>query len=124
MPRAIEGRRSLLGSKNADKAVLIDPEIEVSVVLPCLNEAETVGWCIRKELEGHRAFGARGEVIVSDSGSQDGSPKIAHEAGARVRTARQRREPATRHSWLDARVAGAARGLRQVSPEGLGSADD
>lgn len=70
--------------------MLIDQEIEVSVVLPCLNEAETVGACIRKALEGLRACGAHGEVIVSDNGSQDGSPEIAREAGARVAIAEER----------------------------------
>jgi glycosyltransferase involved in cell wall biosynthesis len=60
-----------------------DP-VEISVVMPCLNEAESVGICVRKALEGIKRSGMRGEVIVSDNGSTDGSQAIATEAGARV----------------------------------------
>jgi glycosyltransferase involved in cell wall biosynthesis len=60
-----------------------DP-VEISVVMPCLNEAESVGICVRKALQGMKRSGMRGEVIVSDNGSTDGSPVIAAEAGARV----------------------------------------
>ncbi len=56
--------------------------LEVSVILPCLNEAETVGKCVR---EAEKWIGTkRGEVIVVDNGSTDGSAKIAKAAGARV----------------------------------------
>jgi glycosyltransferase involved in cell wall biosynthesis len=58
--------------------------VDVSVVMPCLNESDSVGICVRKALEGIRRSGLTGEVVVSDNGSTDGSPSIAREAGARV----------------------------------------
>lgn len=57
---------------------------EVSVVMPCLNEAESVGECVRQALAGLRDAGAEGEVIVADNGSEDGSQEIARGLGARV----------------------------------------
>jgi hypothetical protein len=56
----------------------------VSIVMPCLDEAETVGTCVRKALSWLEGSGYAGEVIVVDNGSTDGSPEIATEAGARV----------------------------------------
>ncbi len=61
-----------------------DGEIEVSVVMPCLNEHETVGVCVRKAVEALQNAGIRGEVIVADNGSTDGSIDIAIGSGARV----------------------------------------
>lgn len=58
--------------------------LEVSVVMPCLNEARTVGICVGKALAVLKAHGVRGEVIVSDNGSTDGSVEVAKAAGARV----------------------------------------
>jgi glycosyltransferase involved in cell wall biosynthesis len=57
---------------------------EVSVVLPCLNEARTVATCVGKALQTLRRLGIRGEVIVVDNGSTDGSVELAERAGARV----------------------------------------
>jgi len=65
-------------------------EIEISVVIPCLNEAETLEGCIREALDALRKNGAKGEVIVSDNGSTDGSPKIAERAGGRIIRVSQR----------------------------------
>jgi hypothetical protein len=59
-------------------------EIEVSVVMPCLNEARTVGRCVAKAVRCLEELGVRGEVIVADNGSTDGSPAVAREHGARV----------------------------------------
>ena len=59
-------------------------EVEVSVVLPCLNEADTLAVCIGKAWEGLREAGAQGEVIVADNGSSDASPEIARGLGAIV----------------------------------------
>lgn len=58
--------------------------IEVSVVMPCLNEAETLEVCIRKALYCLKENNIVGEVVVADNGSTDDSRKIAEAAGARV----------------------------------------
>jgi glycosyltransferase involved in cell wall biosynthesis len=57
---------------------------EVSVVLPCLDEAETVGTCVTKAIETLRRLNVCGEVVVVDNGSTDGSAQIAAQCGARV----------------------------------------
>jgi glycosyltransferase involved in cell wall biosynthesis len=57
---------------------------EVSVVLPCLNEAATVGACVEKALQTFRRMAVSGEVVVVDNGSTDGSGAIAARSGARV----------------------------------------
>jgi glycosyltransferase involved in cell wall biosynthesis len=57
---------------------------EVSVVLPCLNEADTVGTCVQKAMRALAESHIDGEVIVADNGSTDGSQAIASEHGARV----------------------------------------
>ncbi len=59
-------------------------QIEISVVMPCLNEAEGVARCIEKALSAIDEMGVAGEVVVVDNGSTDGSPEIAQRAGARV----------------------------------------
>jgi glycosyltransferase involved in cell wall biosynthesis len=61
-----------------------DGPIELSVVIPCLNEAETLGTCIRKARRALADHGVAGEVVVADNGSGDGSPEIAALLGARV----------------------------------------
>lgn len=58
--------------------------IEVSVVMPCLNEAETLQTCIGKAQRALREANLAGEVIVADNGSTDGSVEIAERMGARV----------------------------------------
>ncbi len=54
------------------------------MVIPCLNEAETLGTCIRKAQEGLAAAGAQGEILIADNGSTDESVRIANELEARV----------------------------------------
>ena len=58
--------------------------LEVSVVMPCLNEAATVAPCVSKALAAMARAGLRGEVVVADNGSSDGSAALAEAAGARV----------------------------------------
>ena len=58
--------------------------MELSVVMPCLNEAETVETCVRKTVAFFEEAGIDGEVVVADNGSTDGSQKLAKDAGARV----------------------------------------
>jgi len=76
-----------------DSLGLVEPgnePIELSVVMPCLNEAKTVGVCVRKAIETLRAANIHGEVIVADNGSTDGSPEIAESEGARVVNVREK----------------------------------
>lgn len=61
-----------------------DETIEVSVVMPCLNEVRTLGICIEKAQRCLAESEIRGEVIVADNGSQDGSVELAERMGARV----------------------------------------
>jgi len=58
--------------------------LDVSVVIPCLNEANSLGFCIEKAMAAFRSSDLRGEVIVADNGSTDGSIEIAEFNGARV----------------------------------------
>jgi len=59
-------------------------EIELSIVMPCLNEAETLETCIRKARAAIDEHHIAGEVVIADNGSTDGSQAIAHRLGARV----------------------------------------
>src|SRR5258706_11381284 len=89
--------------------------IEVSVVLPCLNEAETLATCVQKAVKCLADLGVRGEVVVADNGSTDGSQQIAVDNGARVVPAPVRGYGGA----LMARIAGAPR------PDGImADADD
>jgi glycosyltransferase involved in cell wall biosynthesis len=58
--------------------------VELSVVLPCLNEADTLGTCVSKARRALDEHHIAGEIVVADNGSTDGSQKIATDAGARV----------------------------------------
>jgi len=58
--------------------------LELSIVIPCLNEETTVGDVVAKGVASLARLGVRGEVIVADNGSQDGSRDVACAAGARV----------------------------------------
>jgi glycosyltransferase involved in cell wall biosynthesis len=65
-------------------------ELELSVVLPCLNEAETVAVCVGKAKRWLAEAGVDGEVVVADNGSTDGSQELAEAAGARVVSVRRK----------------------------------
>jgi glycosyltransferase involved in cell wall biosynthesis len=65
-------------------------QIEVSVVIPCLNEANSISHCVEKAISAFQAAGLRGEVVVGDNGSTDGSIEIAEKFGARVVHAEQK----------------------------------
>ena len=58
--------------------------IELTVLIPCLNEADTLAVCIRKAKQGLAAAAIAGEVLVADNGSTDASAAIAEREGARV----------------------------------------
>lgn len=59
-------------------------ELELTILMPCLNEAETLGTCIRKAHAWLEACHVSGEVIIADNGSTDGSRRIAELMNARV----------------------------------------
>jgi glycosyltransferase involved in cell wall biosynthesis len=67
-----------------DKRITGECPLELSIVMPCLNEARTVGTCVRKAHDYLDLHDIRGEVIVADNGSTDGSQAIAASLGARV----------------------------------------
>jgi glycosyltransferase involved in cell wall biosynthesis len=57
---------------------------ELTILMPCLNEAATVGTCIAKAREFLQRAGIEGEVVVADNGSDDDSRAVAERAGARI----------------------------------------
>jgi glycosyltransferase involved in cell wall biosynthesis len=60
------------------------PVLDVSVVMPCLNEVATIGGCIQECLNTFASANLRGEIVVGDNGSTDGSQEISRSLGARV----------------------------------------
>jgi len=89
--------------------------VELSIVMPCLNEVETVATCIRKAQQAIAKRGIAAEIIVADNGSTDGSKMVAQELGARV-------VEVTRRGYGSALIGGieAARGSLVI----MGDADD
>ncbi len=65
-------------------AVSSPPDLELTVVIPCLNEALTIEGCVREAMDALRTASIAGEVLVADNGSTDGSQQLATAAGARV----------------------------------------
>src|SRR5208283_4967167 len=55
--------------------------VELTILMPCLNEAETLARCIEKARLGLQRSGVRGEIVIADNGSTDGSQAIAEKAG-------------------------------------------
>src|ERR1043165_7744211 len=92
-----------------------DSAVELSIVMPCLNEAETLESCLRKAQTALREADIAGEIIVADNGSTDGCPEIAARMGVRVL-------PVTAKGYGNALMAGiaAARGNYVL----MGDADD
>lgn len=68
----------------SDVEALAPRGIELTLLMPCLNEAETVSICVRKAQDFLQRTGVAGEVLVADNGSSDGSVELAQRAGARV----------------------------------------
>jgi glycosyltransferase involved in cell wall biosynthesis len=58
--------------------------VELTILMPCLNEAETLARCIEKAKLGLLRSGVRGEIVIADNGSTDGSQAIAEKAGVRL----------------------------------------
>ena len=88
MPRdlGVSGRPT----RALNRVPMDEQEVELSVVMPCLDEADTLVVCIHKAQEGLRASGCQGEIVVADNGSTDGSPQLAEREGARVVLVRRR----------------------------------
>ena len=105
----------LASEKSRSERVDTSGPVEVSVVIPCLNEANSLGSCIDKAVTAFRAAALAGEVIVADNGSTDGSMQIAEERGARVVRVEQRGYGSALHAGI-----AAARGPFIV----MGDADD
>src|SRR5262245_19235723 len=61
-----------------------DEDVELTILLPCLNEGETINICVHKAMTYLARSDVRGEVLVADNGSTDGSQQLAASAGARV----------------------------------------
>ena len=70
--------------KESDAAVVRPVDLELTVLMPCLNEAETLGACIAKAQAFLARAGVAGEVVVADNGSADELQEIARQHGARV----------------------------------------
>jgi glycosyltransferase involved in cell wall biosynthesis len=100
---------------DAPSEIEAGPEHELSVVMPCLNEADTLATCVRKAQSAMAEHGIEGEVIVADNGSTDGSVEIAEALGARV-------VPVSARGYGNALMGGiaAARGRYVL----MGDADD
>jgi len=84
MTNSVEHERQ---SHSADRPAETEQAVEaldVSVVMPCLNENATVGTCVSKALDAIKKLNLRGEVVVGDNSSTDGSQEIAGALGARV----------------------------------------
>jgi glycosyltransferase involved in cell wall biosynthesis len=58
--------------------------LELTILMPCLNEAETIETCVKKAMGYIQSRGIRGEVVVADNGSTDGSQALAESCGARI----------------------------------------
>ncbi|MCZ8316706.1 glycosyltransferase family 2 protein [Phreatobacter sp.] len=76
--------------------------IELTILMPCLNEAETLATCIRKARGFLDRAGIAGEVLVADNGSTDGSREIAVREGARVVPVSQRGYGSALQGGIDA----------------------
>lgn len=95
--------------------VIADDSFELSVVMPCLNEAETLATCIRKAQRWMTKNQVAGEVIIADNGSTDGSQRIAQVMGARLVDVTEKGYGAALRAGIEA-----ARGTYVI----MGDADD
>jgi glycosyltransferase involved in cell wall biosynthesis len=68
----------------------VSDSIELSIIMPCLNEAASLGFCIEQARAAIERSGLRGEIVVADNGSSDESIAIAEELRARVVRVRER----------------------------------
>jgi hypothetical protein len=101
--------------RDVEESIRANSVIELTVLMPCLDEAETLGRCIDKAKAFLERAGVRGEVVIADNGSTDGSQAIARLHGARV-------VPVPTRGYGAALIAGieAARGRYVI----MGDSDD
>jgi hypothetical protein len=106
---------AILAEPFVESAPASVPAVELTVLLPCLNEARTVATCVQAARRFMAESGVAGEVLVADNGSTDGSQELARQAGARV-------IQVPRRGYGAALLAGiaAARGQHVI----MGDADD
>jgi len=76
--------KTILETKDVLKQGNESPTLELSIVMPCLNEAETLSICIQKAQQSLLKHDVKGEILVADNGSTDGSQEIARKMGARL----------------------------------------
>jgi hypothetical protein len=112
---AARERRMDMAEARAGAGAAGGPGLELTILMPCLNEAETLGTCVRKAMGYLERAGLAGEVLVADNGSTDGSQEIARALGARV-------VPVAERGYGAALIAGiaAARGRFVI----MGDSDD
>jgi len=84
IPMMLDGEAQFPAKEDAGTVPQAEPRLDVSVVIPCLNEANSLAFCVEKAISSFRKVGLRGEVIVADNGSTDGSIEIAEFNGATV----------------------------------------
>src|SRR5437899_6683174 len=77
MPVEARNLEATAGLKPGDNTA-----VELTIVMPCLNEAETLAMCIRKAQRSLNELNLTGEIVVADNGSTDGSQEIARQMGA------------------------------------------
>jgi len=114
VPSPQTSAKQLQQRHTSQPAAAPDP-VEITILMPCLNEAETLATCILKAQRFLGSSGISGEVLVADNGSTDGSRQIANAMGARM-------VPVARRGYGAALLGGiaAARGRYIV----MGDADD
>jgi hypothetical protein len=124
--RAASAATTRPGSERSDRTLRVrepgrrrgESGVEVTVLMPCLDEERTVGGCVARALETLARHGIRGEVVVADNGSRDRSREVAAEAGARVIAV-----PVRGYGAALARGIEAARGRYVVMGDSDGSYD-
>ncbi|WP_309662244.1 glycosyltransferase, partial [Sphingomonas sp.] len=90
----------------------------VSAIIPCLNEERTLGLCIEQAFDAFARRGVKGEVVVGDNGSTDGSVALAEALGARVV-----HQPVRGYGAAISAAAASARGKYLIMADADGSYD-
>ena len=89
--------------------------LKLTILMPCLNEAETIARCIEKAKTGLQRAGVPGEILIADNGSTDGSQAIAEQLGARVVAVKEKGYIATDAKGKSKLVAGLKKDPKRVA---------